>query len=137
MAGSPDMFDAIVMADERFRGEGFAEGFAEGSGLGLRQGRRLGAARGARVAAEVGCYRGFAVAWRCLLRGGASEKDRKKVKALEALLAMIQRFPYDDAAYGELLRDLDGIRGKFRQLCSLLHVRPDLRIPAEAAGLSF
>ena len=28
------------------------------------------------VASQIGCYQGFAFAWRCLLHGCATEKDR-------------------------------------------------------------
>ncbi|XP_044922175.1 protein LTO1 homolog isoform X1 [Mustela nigripes] len=76
MAGSQDMFDAIVMADERFHGEGYQEGYEEGSSLGLIEGRQHGTLHGARIGSEIGCYQGFAFAWRCLLHGCATEKDR-------------------------------------------------------------
>ncbi|XP_012589820.1 PREDICTED: oral cancer-overexpressed protein 1 isoform X1 [Condylura cristata] len=52
MAGSRDMFDSIVMADERFHGDGFREGYEEGSSLGLTEGRRHGALHGAKVGSE-------------------------------------------------------------------------------------
>ncbi|XP_055987934.1 protein LTO1 homolog isoform X2 [Sorex fumeus] len=136
MAGRQDMFDAIVMAEERFHGDGYREGFEDGSSLGLTEGRRHGAMQGARIGSEIGCYRGFACAWRYLLDSGASEKDRKR-KALEALEAMIQSFPYGDPTHETLHEDLDRIRGKFRQLCSLLNVQPDFNIRTEGSGLSF
>ncbi|XP_062051675.1 LOW QUALITY PROTEIN: protein LTO1 homolog [Lepus europaeus] len=135
MARSEDMFDAIVMADERFRGEGYREGFEDGSSLGVREGRRRGAELGARIGSEIGCYEGFALAWRHLLRGCAAE-DRK-LRVLESLIGLLQRFPYDDPAYERLHEDLDRIRGKFKQLCSLLSVQPDFQVPGEGSGLSF
>lgn len=116
MAGRQDMFDAIVMADERFHGDGYREGFEEGGGLGLVEGRQLGAVQGARIGSEIGCYRGFACAWQYLLDSGAPEKDSRKRKVLEALVAMIQSFPYGDPTYEKLHEDLDRIRGKFRQV---------------------
>ncbi|XP_069919877.1 protein LTO1 homolog isoform X2 [Oryctolagus cuniculus] len=159
MAGSEDVFDAIVMADERFHGQGYREGFEDGSSLGVREGRRHGAAQGARIGAEIGCYRGFALAWRHLLRGCAAEDsvgapvgvgqaagmvDRRgsvprgrKRRVLESLIGLLQQFPYDDPAYERLQEDLDRIRGKFRQLCSLLSVQPDFKVPGEGSGLSF
>ncbi|XP_046926938.1 protein LTO1 homolog isoform X4 [Lynx rufus] len=86
---------------------------------------------------SIGCYQGFAFAWRCLLHSCATEKDSKKMKALESLIGMIQKFPYDDPTYDKLHEDLDRIRGKFKQLCSLLNVQPDFKISAEGSGLSF
>nr|XP_044618175.1 protein LTO1 homolog isoform X3 [Equus asinus] len=77
MAGSQDMFDAIVMADERFHGEGYQEGYEEGSTLGIIEGRQHGTLHGAKIGSEIGCYQGFAFAWRCLLHNCAAEKDRR------------------------------------------------------------
>ncbi|XP_020034967.1 protein LTO1 homolog isoform X1 [Castor canadensis] len=137
MAGSQDMFDAIVMADERFHGEGYQEGYEEGSSLGRIEGRQYGALHGAKIGSEIGCYQGFALAWKSLLHGSAGEKDSRKMKVLESLIGMIEKFPYDDPTYDRLHEDLDSIRGKFKQLCSLLNVQPDFKVTAEGAGLSF
>ncbi|XP_005384306.1 PREDICTED: oral cancer-overexpressed protein 1 isoform X2 [Chinchilla lanigera] len=136
MAESQDMFDAIVMADERFHGEGYQEGYEEGSSLGIIEGRQYGTLHGARIGSEIGCYQGFALVWKCLLHSCASDKDRK-MKVLESLIGMIQKFPYDDPTYDKLHEDLDKIRGKFKQFCSLLNVQPDFKISAEDPGLSF
>lgn len=43
----------------------------------------------------------------------------KKMKALESLIGMIQKFPYDDPTYDHLHEDLDKIRAKFKQVCPL------------------
>ncbi|ELV09481.1 Oral cancer-overexpressed protein 1, partial [Tupaia chinensis] len=118
MAGSQDMFDAIVMADDRFHGEGYQEGYEEGSSLGIIEGRQYGTLHGAKIGSEIGCYRGFAFAWKCLLHNCTTEKDSKKMKVLESLIGMIQKFPYDDPTYDKLHEDLDKIRGKFKQVCS-------------------
>ncbi|XP_010634032.1 protein LTO1 homolog isoform X3 [Fukomys damarensis] len=115
MADSQDMFDAIVMADERFHGEGYQEGYEEGSSLGMIEGRQYGTLHGAKIGSEIGCYQGFALVWKCLLRSCASEKDSRKMKVLESLIGMIQKFPYDDPTYNKLHEDLDKIRGKFKQ----------------------
>ncbi|XP_073739448.1 protein LTO1 homolog isoform X2 [Callorhinus ursinus] len=116
MAGSQDMFDAIVMADERFHGEGYQEGYEEGNSLGIIEGRQYGTLHGAKIGSEIGCYQGFAFAWRCLLHSCTTEKDSKKMKALESLIGMIEKFPYDDPTYDKLHEDLDKIRGKFKQM---------------------
>ncbi|XP_005227435.1 protein LTO1 homolog isoform X3 [Bos indicus x Bos taurus] len=77
MAGDQDMFDAVVMADERFHGEGYREGYEEGSSLGMIEGRQHGTLHGAKIGSEIGCYQGFAFAWRGLLHSCATERDRK------------------------------------------------------------
>ncbi|XP_011896727.1 PREDICTED: oral cancer-overexpressed protein 1 isoform X3 [Cercocebus atys] len=76
MAGSQDIFDSIVMADERFHGEGYREGYEEGSSLGVMEGRQHGTLHGAKIGSEIGCYQGFAFAWKCLLHSCTTEKDR-------------------------------------------------------------
>nr|XP_045228234.1 protein LTO1 homolog isoform X1 [Macaca fascicularis] len=115
MAGSQDIFDSIVMADERFHGEGYREGYEEGSSLGVMEGRQHGTLHGAKIGSEIGCYQGFAFAWKCLLHSCTTEKDSRKMKVLESLIGMIQKFPYDDPTYDKLHEDLDKIRGKFKQ----------------------
>ncbi|XP_040826956.1 protein LTO1 homolog isoform X1 [Ochotona curzoniae] len=136
MAASEDLLDAVVMADDRFHGEGYREGYQEGSILGVAEGRWHGAVQGARIGAEVAYYQGFAFTWKNLLLGRTPD-DSRKVKVLESLIGLIRSFPYDDPTYERLHEDLNRIRGKFRQLCSLLNVQPDFKMPTEGSGLSF
>uniref|UniRef100_A0A8C9UCP6 LTO1 maturation factor of ABCE1 n=1 Tax=Serinus canaria TaxID=9135 RepID=A0A8C9UCP6_SERCA len=111
-----DLFDGIVMAEQRFHGEGYQEGLAEGSLAGMAEGRRHGALHGARMGSEIGCYLGFALTWHCLLQKCTDEKNSKKIRALDSLIGMIQKFPYEDATYDKLQEDLEKIRGKFKQI---------------------
>nr|XP_054367770.1 protein LTO1 homolog isoform X1 [Mirounga angustirostris] len=53
MAGSQDMFDAVVMADERFHGEGYQEGYEAGNSLGIIEGRQYGTLHGAKIGSEM------------------------------------------------------------------------------------
>ncbi|OPJ74036.1 oral cancer-overexpressed protein 1 [Patagioenas fasciata monilis] len=135
-AGS-DMFDEIVMADERFHGEGYQEGYAEGSHVGVVEGRRYGLLHGAKIGSEIGCYLGFALTWQCLLQSCTDEKSSKKVKALDSLIGMIQKFPYEDPTYDKLQEDLEKIRGKFKQVCSMLNIQSDFRMGTERSSLTF
>lgn len=41
----------------------------------------------------------------------------KKIRALDSLIGMIQKFPYGDPTYEKLQDDLEKIRGKFKQVC--------------------
>ncbi|KAL9851081.1 protein LTO1 homolog isoform 1-T1 [Geothlypis trichas] len=110
-----DLFDGIVMAEQRFHGEGYQEGLAEGSHAGMDEGRRHGALHGARMGSEIGCYLGFALTWHCLLQKCTDPKNSKKLRALDSLIGMIQKFPYEDPTYDKLQEDLEKIRGKFKQ----------------------
>ncbi|XP_055670369.1 protein LTO1 homolog isoform X4 [Falco peregrinus] len=116
VAAGTDMFDEIVMAEERFHSEGYQEGYAEGSHAGVVEGRRYGSLHGAKIGSEVGYYLGFALTWQCLLQKCTDEKNSKKMRALDLLVGMIQKFPYEDPTYDKLQEDLEKIRGKFKQV---------------------
>ncbi|XP_071618144.1 protein LTO1 homolog isoform X3 [Heliangelus exortis] len=134
---SCDVFEEIVMAEERFHGEGYQEGYAEGRHLGAAEGRRYGSLHGAKMGSEVGCYLGFALTWQCLLQKCTDEKNSKKLRALDSLIVMIQKFPYEDPTYDKLQEDLEKIRGKFKQVCSMLNIHSDFRVGSESSSLAF
>ncbi|XP_045889612.1 protein LTO1 homolog isoform X1 [Micropterus dolomieu] len=125
--GNDDLFDSIVMADERFRGEGYREGFEKGTRRGLQDGRRHGACHGAKLSTEISFYHGFAITWKCLLQHNTDVKSRKRVKALEAVLGLIQNSHHDDPQSEKLQEDMDRLRAKFRQVCSMLSVPTDFK----------
>ncbi|XP_017275048.1 protein LTO1 homolog [Kryptolebias marmoratus] len=136
--GAEDLFDSILLADERFRGEGYQEGFEKGTSQGLKDGRRHGAAHGAKLSSEVSFYYGFAITWKCLLQHSTDNKSRKRVKALDTLLALIQDSPLDDPQSVKLQDNTEKLRAKFRQVCSMLNVPTDFKDYFKAAeGTSF
>ncbi|XP_054594431.1 protein LTO1 homolog isoform X3 [Nothobranchius furzeri] len=53
--------------------------------------------------------------------------QRKRVKALESLLAVIQTVPLADPQSVELQDGTEKLRSKFRQVCSLLNVPMDFK----------
>ncbi|XP_070825970.1 protein LTO1 homolog [Chaetodon trifascialis] len=124
-SGNEDLFDSIVMADERFRGEGYREGFEKGTYRGLQGGRRHGASHGAKLSTEISFYYGFAITWKCLLQHNTDVKSRKRTKALGSVLSLIQNSPHDDPQSAKLEEDMEKLRAKFRQVCSLLGVPTD------------
>ncbi|KAM4597143.1 protein LTO1 homolog [Fundulus diaphanus] len=136
--GADDLFDSILFADERFRGEGYQEGFEKGTSRGLQNGRRHGASHGARLASEISFYYGFAITWKCLLERNADDRSRKRLRALEALLNLIQKTPLDDPQAVKLQEDTEKLRSKFRQVCSMLNVPTDFKDYIKTAeGTSF
>ncbi|CAL8351874.1 unnamed protein product [Merluccius merluccius] len=122
---SGDSFDRIFLSDNRHQADGYREGFDAGTRQGMQEGRTHGASHGARVSAEVSFYYGFAVTWKCLLQNKVDAKSRKHMKCVEALLTMIHVFPYDDPQSKGLLEDMQKIRTKFRQVCSVMSVPTD------------
>ncbi|XP_032827387.1 protein LTO1 homolog isoform X1 [Petromyzon marinus] len=133
-----DIFDPIVMAPERIQVQGYEEGFERGRRQGLVEGWQLGVRHGGAIAAEVAFYYGFTVTWQSLLqRGGESDvKSSRKLKALEALSLLIRTCPVQDATHPELQENLDKIRAKFKQVCSLINVPIHMSQPS-ASGTTF
>ncbi|XP_009284952.1 PREDICTED: oral cancer-overexpressed protein 1 [Aptenodytes forsteri] len=127
----------FLTATAWFHGEGYQEGYAEGSHVGVAEGRRYGSLHGAKIGSEIGCYLGFALTWQCLLQKCTDEKNGKKIRALDSLIGMIQKFPYEDPTYDKLQEDLEKIRGKFKQVCSMLNIQSDFRIGTERSSLTF
>ncbi|XP_006804230.1 protein LTO1 homolog [Neolamprologus brichardi] len=133
-----DLFDSIVFAEERFRDEGYREGFKRGTRRGLQDGRRHGAIHGARLSCEMSFYYGFATTWKCVLRNNVDGKSRKRVKALDALLGLIQSCSLDNPQSQKLQDDMEKLRAKFRQVCSMLSVPADFKdYISVAEGTSF
>ncbi|KAF1473141.1 Oral cancer-overexpressed protein 1, partial [Pygoscelis antarcticus] len=89
------------------------------------------------INSQIGCYLGFALTWQCLLQKCTDEKNGKKIRALDSLIGMIQKFPYEDPTYDKLQEDLEKIRGKFKQVCSMLNIQSDFRISTERSSLTF
>lgn len=138
VSNGDDLFDPIIMADNRFHVEGYQEGFEEGTRQGTIEGRNHGRLHGAKLSAEVSFYNGFALAWKCLLQNDSDVKARKRLKAMESLIGVIQNFPYEDPQYEKLQEDMERVRAKFRQVCSLLNVSTDFREYVRGStGMSF
>ncbi|XP_071382347.1 protein LTO1 homolog isoform X2 [Centroberyx affinis] len=73
---------------------------------------------------------------RCPLSTDA--KSRKRVKALEALLALIQKSPLENPQSPKLQEDIEKLRAKFRQVCSLLNVPADFKdYVKNSSGVTF
>ncbi|NP_001091322.1 oral cancer-overexpressed protein 1 S homeolog [Xenopus laevis] len=137
MEAAGDLFDDIIMSEQRYHGEGYEEGFTDGNNMGESEGKQYGAVHGARMGSELGSYLGFASTWRLLLVPGADDRQRRKMKALDTLITMIQNFPSDDPTNPNLQEEMANIRGKVKQVCSMLNIQPNFKISSGAMGLSF
>ncbi|KAJ3594028.1 hypothetical protein NHX12_006360 [Muraenolepis orangiensis] len=118
-------FDRIFLADNRYQAEGYREGYDAGIRQGKLEGKAHGASHGARVSAEVSFYYGFALTWKCLIQNKEDAKSKKHMRCVETLMTRIDDFPLGEPQYENLLEDMQKIRTKFRQLCSLMNVPTD------------
>ncbi|XP_075044392.1 protein LTO1 homolog isoform X2 [Mixophyes fleayi] len=115
MEPGDDLFEGIVMCEQRYRGEGYEEGFSEGNHVGETEGKQYGAIYGARTGSELGCYLGFASTWKHLLSPSSEDKESKKIKSLDSLIKMIRSFSCDDPTNDKLQDEICRIRGKVKQ----------------------
>ncbi|KAI1895959.1 hypothetical protein AGOR_G00112140 [Albula goreensis] len=138
VSGCEDLFDCILMADNRFHCEAYKEGFREGTNQGLVEGKTHGTVHGAKLCAEMSFYYGFAFTWKCLLQSNTDTKSRKRLKTLESLTEFIEGFPLNDPQYEKLQECVEKVRAKFRQVCAMLNVSADFReYVSSASGMSF
>uniref|UniRef100_A0A8C1P8Q7 Interleukin-6 n=1 Tax=Cyprinus carpio TaxID=7962 RepID=A0A8C1P8Q7_CYPCA len=94
--------------------------------------------RRSRLMHTVSFYYGFAQAFKYLLQNSSDIKARKRLKAIESLIGLIQNFPYEDPQYEKLQEDMERVRAKFRQVCSLLNVATDFKeYVSGSTGMSF
>lgn len=133
-----DLFEPIFMADDRHHVQGYQEGFEEGKRQGWYEGQNHGRIHGAKLSAEVSFYHGFATTWKNLLQQDTQSKTRKQLKLLETLTGLIQTFPLEDPQHRNLEENMEQIRAKFRQVCSVLHISTDFHGYINSPGqLSF
>lgn len=104
--------------------------------MGETEGRRYGLANGAKLGSEVSFYKGFTITWKSLLQNNPDTKNSKRLKVLNSMLEMVHSFPYDDPTNDRLQEDLEKMRAKFKQICSLLNIQPTLH-KEKAAAMSF
>ncbi|KAF5905071.1 fibroblast growth factor 19 [Clarias magur] len=109
------LLNTLPQEPTEFHVDGYSKGFEEGTQQGLLEGRNHGMLHGAKFSAEVSFYHGFALTWKCLLQNNEDVKARKRLKAVEALDAMIRTFPYEDPEYENLQEHMERVRAKFRQ----------------------
>ncbi|XP_078000430.1 protein LTO1 homolog [Glandiceps talaboti] len=115
-------FDKIVYAEERYQEAGFNEGYSDGKLKGLQEGQKLGKQKAQEIASEIGFYQGFITTWRMILQRDESTSNSRKLKVLESVHTLLEQFPLNDVHCKNFFEDLNKIRAKFKQVCSLLNV---------------
>ncbi|WAR07253.1 LTO1-like protein [Mya arenaria] len=131
-----DIFHTITMSEEISQAEGYKEGVEVGSRQGELEGNRLGWEKGAAIGSEVGFYAGFAQSLLEEMKKGEDSKPRV-ISALEKMLTVSKEFPLTDPQNPDLQVQLEAVRTKFKQVCSLLGMKPEVPRVPEVRGVSF
>lgn len=119
-----DVFENIAFAENRFAEEGYADGYTSGLTTGWVEGYDLGIKKGSLIGSEVYFYGGFVLALKQLAtENQLSERCLKALNSLESVIVTFPRILSDDSNFVE---KLSTIRGKFRQICSLLSINSDV-----------
>ena len=119
------VFDDIVLSEEKSVDRGFAEGYKEGQSRGRREGADLGRQQGQLVGTEIGFYFGFLAQFRPVYSEQTDKKSEKIKSALDKLERLCGEFPQYNTTEG-FQDKLEEIRAKFRLLCSLLKISPEV-----------
>ncbi|XP_047104910.1 protein LTO1 homolog [Schistocerca piceifrons] len=112
-----DVFESLLLSEEKLSAEGFQEGLKKGSVDGLCEGFHLGYHRGAEIGAEIGFYKGVIQAWLIISRTPGN--NFKGEKDLEKFMELCRSFPTSNSENEDILDLLSYIRAKYRKLCAL------------------
>jgi hypothetical protein len=128
-----DLFDSVLHIEDALVQQGVQNGRLNADKAVFEDGRQLGLVKGAEVGHELGFYFGQLV----MCKAHASEKkDEENTKrafdALNKLHDLIVAFP-GDPSREDLFEQLDRIRGKYRQVASLLRL-PVRSVPPHATS---
>ncbi|KAK6986494.1 oral cancer-overexpressed protein 1 [Biomphalaria glabrata] len=113
-----DIFHSVTMTEDVSWQEGYKVGLSEGNKKGFLEGYGLGAIKGIELGAEVGFYTGYAAS----VLNKHSSSESRIAKVCEAILDLGKDFLNLDPTSEELSLNLSKIKGKFKQLTSLLGI---------------
>lgn len=129
-----DIFDDIVLTEERLVEKGYKEGFDEGCKQGNTDGYRLGFAQGIKLGEELAEIFGFIIALE------QQDKHTEKVKrCMEQLKSLIEIFPKENDPEADIVGTLEQIRNLNKRLRILLGLKstgPEFTIE-QSKDLSF
>lgn len=109
-----DLFDDIVLTEEKHARQGYDEGLADGQEQGNEEGYRLGYAQGVQLGEELGKILGQVVAQQQL------NHTEKVKRSLEQLRGLIEEFPRTNDPEADIIGAVETIRNTHRRLRALL-----------------
>lgn len=112
-----DIFDDIVLTEERINDKAYEEGFLDGAKSGNTEGYHLGYHRGAELGAELGFYQGLLSEH---LRSDSVTERQKS--AIEKVVNAIAEFPRTNDENVDILALADNIRAQCRKVCATLKI---------------
>lgn len=112
-----DIFDDIVLSEDRINEEGYQKGLADGKSIGNTDGYHLGYHRGAEIGAELGYYYGTLNSY-----SNRKTNTEKQQQSIEAILKSIDEYPRTNNEEADILGLADRIRAMYRKACAILKI---------------
>ncbi|EDW77072.1 uncharacterized protein Dwil_GK22173 [Drosophila willistoni] len=109
-----DLFDDIVLTEEKHARLGYNEGWSEGQAQGNSEGYKLGYAQGVQLGEELGSIYGEVVAHQQL-----PHTDKVK-RSLQQLRLLIEQFPRTNDEKADIIGAVEVIRNTHRRLYAQL-----------------
>ncbi|EDV98213.1 protein LTO1 homolog [Drosophila grimshawi] len=110
-----DLFDDIVLTEEKHARQGYEEGISEGRTQGNHEGYQLGYAQGVQLGAELGAIYGQVVAQQ------QQQHTEKVQRTLHQLRQLIEQFPRsNDDPEADIIGAIEHIRNTHRRFCAQL-----------------
>lgn len=112
-----DIFDDIVLSEERINEQAYEQGLLEGKVSGNTDGYHLGYHRGAELGAELGFYYGTLNHYL-----QSSEITDRQTATIEKVLNLISQLPRTNDENVDILGLADSIRAQYRKTCAILKI---------------
>lgn len=109
-----DLFDEIVLTEEKHARLGYEEGFRDGQAQGNQEGYQLGYAQGVQLGEELGSIYGEVVAQE------QQQHTDKVQRTLQQLRTLIEKFPRQNDPEADIIGAVEHIRNTHRLLSALL-----------------
>lgn len=112
-----DIFDDIVLSEDRINQEGYQKGLKAGKSTGNTDGYHLGYHRGAEIGAELGYYYGVLKSYL-----NNDKNTERQQKSIESVLKFISEFPQTNDDHIDIFELADKIRAQYRKTCAVLKI---------------
>lgn len=120
-----DIFDSSLNLEETHFKEGYDEGYKHGLIAGKEEAKQVGLKVGFEVGEELGFYRGCVDVWNSAIRVDPNFFSSRAKIGIRQMEELINKYPLMDPENLQVQEIMDGLRIKFKMVCSLLHVRLD------------
>jgi len=131
-----DPFEGIANINKKAYDDGFAEGEISGKKEAIKQGFKTGQQIAFKVGVELGQY--FGTCEMFIINNSDSTEQQRGIKLATQINEMISNFEMSDGHDPQFEANLNLIRDKYKQFCSLTHSKSPLsEIKKQSSHINF